>query len=533
MADQDITNIMSILGGEKMATPSGFVPMAAELRNGCHNYKLTGTSACGDLDSKTVFLEIPAFDPLTYRRVIKGRETGSGLEVKSWWSVEPLVKFSIVMDEATRNIIEIIAEHQTIALTRLIGDGSPEVAAIRKLELQPSAEESWLRVEFTLEFREALMINKLCCGSFYDGGPFLECDGEGETGDPNNDPTCEGLTVEITLSEGPVLTATPAGGPGTGIESFTWYLDGVLFGSGASIMPTLPGVYRVDYQIGNCPATAEFTYSDLCEDYEITIQELILMDGTHALLATPNLIGTLKWQESLSSVWTDIVGETGLLFYPEHSGLYRAVGVSAGECEDNSNEVTVDLGTVCDGLYTLAATNEGANIVATISDYEGEGTPEFHWYLDTGEGPVDTGNTGESIPVTEPGLYVVQVTLDGCVQYFQIFVNCEAIANPCGDPCGFPFQDFGPGVTGDQFSVTNFVLLDPALFTEDQVNATFIAFKNGQRIGYITPLSLAGLSGADNKARAVWSIDYATQRAILHPSWPLKATEVFTVLRLR
>lgn len=530
---QDITNIMSILGGEKMAPPSGFVPMASLLQNGCHNYKLTGSSDCGGLDSKTVFLEIPAFDPLTYRRVIKGRETGSGLEVKSWWSIEPLVKFTIAMDEATRNIIEIIAEHQTIAFTRLTGDGAPEVAAIRKLDLQPSPEESWLRLEFTLEFRDALIINKLCCGSFYDGGPFLECDGEGETGDPNNDPTCEGLTVGIALEAGPVLTATPASGPGVGIETFTWFLDDAPFGSGASIMPTLPGVYRVDYQIGNCHATAEFTYSDLCEDFEVIIAELILLDGTHVLIATPNLIGTIQWQESLSSVWTDILGETGSLFYPLHSGLYRAVGLTDGECTDESNELTVDLGTVCDGLFGVNVTNDAGVLNANITDYEGEGAPEYLWTLDTGSGLEDTGQTGASMPVGGPGLYVVQVTIDGCVQFAQIFINCEMVANPCGDPCGFPFQEFGPGVTGDEFSVTNFTLLDPALYTPDQISATYSAYKNGVKMHYITPAEMAAMLGSNTRARTVWTIDYATQRADIHPSWPLLVTDIFELIRIR
>lgn len=533
----DITQIVGLLSAEKTGTPNSWVNQASSLQNGCHNYKLTGSTACeSDLDAVTLYLDIPAFSPLIYKRIRKGRETGKGQEVNSWWAVEPVVRFTIVMDEAARNKLEILSEHVTRKFTRITGDGSPQEADIAWMEVTASEEETWLRVEVQISFADSLIINKLCCGSFYDEAPVPECDGEGETGDPNNDPTCEGLVVAITLEAGPVLLATPSGGTATGTETYTWYLDGVFFGEGASIMPTLSGVYRVDYQIGNCYATQEFTYSAPCEDFEITVQELILGDGSTLLVAQPNMITTsLQWQMWDGDSWEDVVGETSLIFQPDTAGEYRVTGTTAGACTDDSPGVTVEVAVDCSGLFDIELENTGGNIVGTVTGYTGEGTPAFQWWFDSGDGSgaTNTGNTGESIPVGDPGLYIWVVTIDGCVISKHIFVNCEQTANPCGDPCGFPYQSFGPGVTGDEFSVTNFVLLDPDLYTEDQINATYHAFKNGVKVEYISPVNMAAMLASDNRARTVWSIDYATQRATLHPGWPLKVTEILIVTRIR
>src|SRR5688500_5206103 len=100
----------------------------------------------------------------------------------------------------------------------------------------------------------------------------------------------------------------------------------------------MSGVYRVDAKKGNCTDSATFTFSAGCEGYEVSIETVLLQDGTVVYIAVPNLTSTFQWQELIEAVWTDIDGETGTTYQPSESGSFRVVATSR-ECEDTSDQV--------------------------------------------------------------------------------------------------------------------------------------------------------------------------------------------------
>lgn len=532
----DITNIISLLSGEKVGTPNTWVNMASTTQHECHNYKLTGSSLCmTDIPAVNLFIELPAFDPVIYKENKKGFETGKGQEIISWRSIEPTVSFVIIADETIHNLIQRIKVHETKAFTRLAGSGAPQSVAVSDIEVNPSAEGELVRIEVKLTFKDSLSIMKLCCGSYFDEAPFDECDGDGETGDPNIDPDCEGIAINITLEAGPVLVATPNGIPDTGDETFTWYLNGAQIGMGDSIVPVLPGVYRIDYTKANCSATDSFTFQLPCTGFEVDVFELVMEDGTVILFATPNLVSTVQWQiETAPDVWEDVPGETDLMFQPLEDGNYRAVATNEAECEAISNEIEVDVAIDCETLYTFTLENIDDVLTVTINDYEGEGTPAFQWFLDTGSGFVEQVGTESTFDIGPAGIYKVIITLDGCVKEGQVFINCEAVVPDCGSPCNDNlYQEFLPGTTGSDFPITEFFLLDPTFFTADQINGTYQAHKNGVKLTYITPAEMTAMLSSNTRARTVWTIDYVTQTAKLHTGWPKLTTDLLSYTKLK
>lgn len=530
----DITSgFLELLSGEIMGLPGGWVNMASETQNDCHNYKLEGTSSCGSIPSKNLFIQLPAFEPVTYATVEEGFENANKEKVTSWVSKSPVVKFTIGADATVHNTLEIIgmlAVHGSVTFINLVDDVT---ANVKSVKVAPSLDDAITRLEVTIEIADAAIESSICCGSYYEDAPFTECNGEGETGDPSDDPNCVGFIVTIGVTTGPdLLTATPSGGSPSGPITYNWYLDDEFLGTGPTITPVLPGVYRVDVQQGNCYATNETTWSTPCEEFMLDIQQIDLGDGSVALIALPNLIITaLQWQELIAAVWTDIIGETAIMFQPDHSGSYRVTGSTAGECTDESDQVDVVIeGTECDGLFTITLENVDGVPTVTINDYAGVGTPTYSWYYDPGDGsgPAPGPWTGPTVPDAEPGLYIVGVTLEDCVQSAQVLLGCEA-TTPSGDCNGNPccdvewFQEFIGTGTETTLHVTNFTLPDPGLLSENQIMSKLLAFRDTNEASYrVAP------DGASQ-----YSIDYAGQNILLSADFPLEAGQVFSLRKIR
>jgi len=507
--------------------------MASETQDACHNYKLAGTAVCGPLPSKTLYIQLPAFEAVQYNTVEEGFENANKEKITSWVSKSPVVKFTIGADAAIHNTLEIIgmlAVHGAVTFVNLVDSVTANVKAVK---VQPSLEDAITRLEVTIEIADAAIESSICCGSYYEDAPFTECDGEGETGDPSDDPNCVGFIVAIGVTAGPdLLTATPSGGSPSGPITYTWYLDNVLVGTGVSITPVLPGTYRVDVQQGNCYATNEVTWSTPCEEFALAVQEIDLGDGSVALIALPNLITSLiQWQELIAAVWTDIVGETAIMFQPDHSGSYRVRGETAGGCTAESEQVDVVLsGTECDGLFTITLELVDGIPTVTINDYAGVGTPSYSWYYDPGDGSgADPGPwTGPTVPDAAPGLYIVVVTLEECVQSAQVLLGCEATTtdNGCnGNPCCEVewYQEFIGTGAETTFHVTNFTLPDPALLSENQIESKLLVVRDTNVASY-----RAAPDGASQ-----YAIDYAGQNITISADFPLEAGQLLTIRKIR
>ncbi len=517
-----ITNIVDLLAQEKAGTPPTWNNQGSETQTDCHNYKLSGTSTCGDLGDQELYLDIEAFEPIAYKETKKVTELIPGKDLTTYRLIDPVVTFTVYGDETLHNQLQIIAAHQTIVFTN-IEEALDE--SVYTMEVNATPSDVLLEIKVTLSFTDAQQVTKLCCGSYYENAPFNECDGEGETGEPNNDPDCADYNVSIALTTGPdTLTASSVGG-GAGVETFQWYKDGVAFGTGASINPVLSGVYRVDSVKGNCTDTSSYTYSIGCEGYEVTILELVQTDGTVVYVAQANIVSTYQWQEEIDAVWTDIVGETDIAFTPEDSGTFRVVA-TAGSCEATSTEVVYGAPASCTGVFTVTLENDGGTLTVTIVDYEGEETPTYEWYLDTGTGlTLLPSETSATLADAAPGYYTVVVTIDGCVQTAGLLIQCDFDqigGSDCVDDSAW-YQEFAGDDTSEAFNVTNFYLVDPTYVSAVEIGATYLVQRNGVTLVYSASPALIGEYG----------IDYANQEIELATGMPLLTGDVLTIRKLK
>ncbi len=521
----DITDILSLLGGERVGD-DGRYDMASTTQNNCHNYSLAGSSTClTGVEDITLYIEIPAFEPIEYVKTKRKIETGDSEEITTWSKVEPRVKFTITGSMEVANLFNQLALHESIQFTNI---PDAVIVTVRDVEVEYSPYNDHFRIEVSLLLTESSIISTLCCGSYYEDAPFNECDGTGETGDPNNDPGCVDYDVSIALTAGPPdeLTASSTGGD-TGTETFTWYLDGEYFGEGATIQPTLPGVYRVDAQKGNCTDSESYTYSGDCGGFDVTIEEIILSDGGSALVALPNMTADLQWEEFNDPDWDEIPGETSNLFEPESDGTYRVVATSSGGCEATSDSIEVELPTDCTDLFTLEIANNSGELEVTIVDYAGVDTPDYTWYQDTGDGPVlIDGAASETLDDLTPGYYIVTVELDGCTQSASIVVGCdfETVSDDCGCGDSSAWSETFVASGGETaFAVSNFFLADPLHVGVNEMMATYLVTKNGVSIGYVSG------TPADGEE---WSVDYTDQEITLAAGTVLE-DDVFVIRKLR
>lgn len=514
----DITDILSLLSAEKAGDNNAY-DMASTVQIDCHNYRLQGVSTCNtDIANLTLYIQVDAFEPIEYVSTEKGFESGNNEEIITWKRIEPVVKFIVYGNEALANKFHQLSLHETITFTNLV---DAVTANIKSVSVTTSPIEDFLRIEVSLSLIDSAIIRTLCCGSYYANAPFNECDGTGETGDPSDDPACVNYVVNITSAIGPPfeLTAASTGGGG-GTETFTWYKDGALFGTGATIQPTLPGVYRVDAVKGNCLATQSYTYSGNCGGFAVTIQDL----GDGLLLASPNLISTIQWQELIAAVWTNIAGATSTTYQVTADGEFRAVATS-GTCTANSTSLIIDLPVDCTALFTLTLVNSAGDLELTINGYAGVGTPSYQWFLDSGAGLVLLASeTSDLILNAAPGFYQAIVTLDGCSQAVGLLVQCNYTQDAdCAPDDSEWSQTFAGDGTTLAFNVTNFLLPDPAFVDAVEITATLLVTLNGARINYVNP----PVGGTD------YGIDYPNQEIEFAAGWAPQSGDVIVVTKLR
>lgn len=520
----NITEILGLIDAERWGDNNRY-NTASQDQSACHNYSLEGSSSCfDDIDAITLYVDIPAFDPTEYIRTERGTETGESEEIITWRKVEPLVRFSIYGNTALVNLLNQLALHEQIVFTNIPDSVG---AIVKSMEVAASPVLDHMRIDISLTFADSSIITSLCCGSYYENAPFNECDGEGETGDPSNDPECTDYEVSISLVAGPPdeLSASSTGG-GAGSETFTWYKDGILFGTGATVQVTIPGTYRVDAVKGSCLSSTSYTYSGDCGGFEVGIVEVDIETGV-ILIATPNLTSTVQWQVFNDPTWEDVAGETDIYFEPIEDGTYRAVA-TAGECEAESDSVVVELPVDCDGLFTVEVTNESGTLTSEISDYEGEGTPTYQWYRDTGNGiELVADATEATFADASPGYYTVFVTLDDCVVVASILVQCTFDEIEVGCGCGDTSlwnEDFTGTGSEVSFAITNFYLPDPAMINSNAIASTFLVLRNGVAMMFVAGAPANGTE---------YSIDYATQAVTINAGFPLLEGETLVVRKLK
>ncbi|HEY3387544.1 MAG TPA: hypothetical protein VGK46_13600, partial [Saprospiraceae bacterium] len=188
-----ISTITDLINSEKAQNPIGWVNQGSETQGDCHNYKLAGLSTCGDISDFDLYLDIAAFEPIGYNKTEKTIELAPGKDLPVYTVIDPRVTFTVIGDETLHNQLQLMAAHQTITFTNI--DEAQEENVFFMEVAPPTPAGTLLEIKVTLSFVDAEYTKKLCCGSYYENAPFNECDGEGETGDPNNDPSCADYEV--------------------------------------------------------------------------------------------------------------------------------------------------------------------------------------------------------------------------------------------------------------------------------------------------------------------------------------------------
>lgn len=519
----NITNFTELINSERSGVPATWVNMALPEQSACHNFKLSGVSTCGDIEDSELFIEIQSFNTVAPKETDKSFELSPGIEFRSLLIIDPVIAFTIYGDATLQSQLFKIKASQTIKFKNI---GSDQEEEVRNLDIDVQEDDALIQFKITLTFKDAETTTSICCGSYYENAPFNECDGEGDTGDQNNDPACADYAVSISLTTAPdVLTATTLGGDPLGVETFKWYKDGIYFGAGASINPVLAGVYRVDAKKGNCTDSESFTYSTTCESFEVTVFTITQISGNGLFVAQANLVSTYQWQEFINDEWVDVDGQTSITYEPDHSGTFR-VQATSGECVTESDGFDYDAPSTCNDVFTITLENVSGTLTVTIVDYEGEDTPSYQWYLDSGAGltllPSETEST-LSNPV--PGYYTVVVTLDECTQTASLLIQCdfEQLDHPCTEDIIW-YQAF----TGDgstlAFAITLFYLLDPAHFNAAFINSHYLVQVNGITRQFVNTTPTNGIT---------YTIDYDNQQIVFAAGFAPLTGELVEVRRIR
>ncbi len=244
-----------------------------------------------------------------------------------------------------------------------------------------------------------------------------------------------GDNIETCFYEPVVLDATPSNyNPAD--ATYEWSLDGVILAGETS--PTLNatqyGVYSVTVSVSGCLATDDVTISQqelqvsLGDDFitcfeapETLTAEAIDYDPTQA---------TYEW--TLDGVI--LAGETNQTLNVSQYGVYSVI-VTVGSCITtdevtiSQKEIQVSLGDDFTSCFEIpeTLTAEAIDYDPTVATYE--------WRFN---GVVLAGETNQTLDITQPGAYVVTVTLASCTTTDSIVIslgNIEVTVNDDFQTC--------------------------------------------------------------------------------------------------
>jgi len=250
----------------------------------------------------------------------------------------------------------------------------------------------------------------------------------------------------------------------TGVN-YSWTLNGTVVGNNQTYQPTQAGNYIVTVSVGNCTADDIFTVGVVDVPVVSLSNSNVCPGSNFPVLDAGNPGMQYQWS----------TGETTQTINPNAPGTYVVTVINGAlglSCTSTSQAtfafnapVVVSLGndvTVCDGTATqpVDAGNPGATYV---------------WSLD---GNTLSGQTGQTISVTDAGTYTVLVTdANGCTgtDDFVLTVNPLPQIN-LGDDLTFCSQDVLPVLNAD--------INDP--------NATYSWTLNGNSAGSAATLQAPG-----------------------------------------
>lgn len=212
-----------------------------------------------------------------------------------------------------------------------------------------------------------------------------------------------------------VLDASPSNFPDPNVLTYVWTLNGttIIGATNPTLNITDAGIYGVTVTIGNCVATDEINVGlgtvdiDLGPDIGTCFDQPVILD------ATPSNYDAADAQFEWTMNGNVIPGETAPTLVVTEVGLY-GVTVTVGGCSAtdevlvNTDTGDVDLG----GDQDLC---DETSYVITAEIVNGDpNDATFLW---------STGETTQSITVTQSGTYSVDVAIGNCVITSEVTIN--------------------------------------------------------------------------------------------------------------
>lgn len=399
------------------------------------NLKLTVEGSChvtAPFDPSLITLWTYAeFQPTSYERSVESEEDGYGNQFNEMTIIKPKFGFRIWADEYIKKyVFQMLYGAKEIRLT--YKDASFFIAkniAIEETTLANGVYALDVTYESADDAEHGIFGLTGCCISAYDEAPYeSECD-PGDLG--GGAPGCEGIDFVVSRS-GDTLTGTATGATGT--TSISWYYRAsaasawILLISGAnSVSVGGFGYYRAILTVAGCGQFVDqYLYSNPCDGFNVRIRRNA-SNGIVAEMDTPISGVSYAWEKNTGTGWTSLP-DTSAAILVDITADYR-VTVTKDDCTD-SDIMYVEVAE-CALVASLSYVDDELGVL--ISNCSG--SPEYNWSVDYGAGlvPFDTGGPayGSSIFPDATGLYVCEVTCDGCT------VTAQKVIIIAGDPCPF------------------------------------------------------------------------------------------------
>jgi len=385
----------------------------------CHKYKISYQNSCpiDGIDAAFPMYLEAQFLNLEFEEVKESQRNRDDTTKKLYHRLTPILRMEFMCNDFFFGTLKVVGLHDEIIVSPINPDGG-------EYEVDPDSwtvervgedDEDTYAVRITFKVKDSTFYSKTCCDdqsivSFED-----PCDIEGGGGGGGIPDPCEDYEVSIDF-DGTSLSAVVTGGPVAATPTYVWYYDpagnGVFsqISTAASFNPVNPGIYRVVATKGTCQMSSDYEYMGDCMDFVVTIAEI----AGPVLIAEVNRISTFQWY--LDDV--AIGGATNSYYVPIASGTYKVEATSIGCVAEDTEDVTV---TAC--AHSVTITRDSNVLTAVVTGNTGD--PTYQWYADYGDGAgtvLLSGQTGNTLAITEPGCYEVKVTADGCDKYAKYVV---------------------------------------------------------------------------------------------------------------
>ncbi len=219
------------------------------------------------------------------------------------------------------------------------------------------------------------------------------------------------------------LDATPENSGDLGEVTYEWFFNGdVIVGeTGSTLEVTEIGDYSVDVTTDQGCISSD-SVSVIIADFTVDLgEDVSICDG-----GSFEIIPMVDGIDPSEATYLWSTGATTFSIVVTTSGNY-SVEVSFAGCteEDDINVNFRNLPVVDLGENLLKCSQDIITLNATPSEETSENVT-YTWFLDGG---VITGATGETIDITEAGIYTVEVNDDGCIGGDEIVVSFYANEN--------------------------------------------------------------------------------------------------------